>query len=419
MGKNTMYKKMATNTTTSFLIIALLCLMSSATRFVMDSYLPSLPAMSKALGVSGNDIQLTLTLYILGFGLSQLIYGPLSDRFGRKPVLIAGLMLFLSANTLCALTSSPTWLLTARLISGIGIGSCGVLTRAIASDCFSGAAFSKAWTYTTTTLVFVLIFAPLIGMAVQTWLNWRANFMVATLYVCVVLALVRWKLPETNHFHRLATVNISSVLSNYRFILRSPLFLTSTLCYTLSFAGLITYFQVSPLLLIQVFHLSPIEYGASTLLIAICYLIGGQVVSRLVHRVGTQVLLFMGILLLISGGLAMLLWNACFTPSVYAMLLPMILYVIGARIVIPNALSGAFNGLKQLGGSASGMIGGIQMLGSAMVSFIVTWCNYQTPLPLALILTLLGVATLSILAMQMMEKAANEHSMRILLEDAK
>src|SRR6185312_15459727 len=120
------------------MLIIILCLISSVSRFVMDSHLPSLPAISETLGISGNDVQHTLTFYLLGFSVSQLIYGPLSDTYGRKKILIGGLIVFLLGNTACALTSSPLVLQGGRLIAGAGAGACGVLNRAIASDRFSG-----------------------------------------------------------------------------------------------------------------------------------------------------------------------------------------------------------------------------------------------------------------------------------------
>src|SRR5437879_6176762 len=108
-------------------IIAILCLITSMGRFVIDNYLPSLPAISRAFNVPADSVQLTLSLYILGFGLSQFIYGPLSDRFGRKKVLISGLILFLISNTFCLFTHSLSILLIARLLAGLGMGVCGVL----------------------------------------------------------------------------------------------------------------------------------------------------------------------------------------------------------------------------------------------------------------------------------------------------
>ncbi len=380
--------------TNPMMIIAILCLITTLGRFVMDNYLPSLPFISQAIQAPESDIQLTLTLYILGFGLSQLVYGPLSDRFGRKKILIGGLILFLIANTLCSFTQSLSVLLIARLLSGIGMGVCGVLNRAIASDCFNGSAFSKAWSYTTTTLVVVLIVAPLIGSGVQALFGWRANFTVATFFVGIALLIILWRLPETNHNNKLRSITVKSVINNYKAILSSRSFVVSTLCYTFVFAGLVAYFQISPFLLMNELHLTPMQYGYSSLAIAIGYLSGGLIVSRLAHALGIRLLLIIGILLSITGGALMISLNYDDPITVWRVLLPTAIYVLGARIVIPNAMAGAFTGFRHLGGSTSGLIGGIQMLGTALISSIMINFSYTSPMPLAVLFSILGLGSL-------------------------
>lgn len=371
-------------------VVVLLCIISAIARFVIDNSLPSLPAISSALNAQAGSVQLTLTLYIFGFGLSQLIYGPLSDRFGRKKLLVLGLIIFLIANSIGVFTHSLGVLLVARFLSGLGMGACGVLNRAITSDCYKGADFSKVWSYTTTTLVFVLIIAPIIGSCVQQIWGWRANLSISTILVGIALVLISWQLPETNH-NKLTTITFQSVTGNYKKILMSRAFIIGTLCYTLAFSGLIAYFQISPFLLMDTLHLSPLFFGITSLVIASSYLVGGIIVRRLARLLGVRLLLIIGIFLLIASGLLML--SLCYEQqvSLFNVLMPTAIFVIGARIVIPNALAGAFIEFRHLGGSASGLMGGTQMLGTALISFIMTNFDHQSPLPLAFLFTSLGV----------------------------
>lgn len=385
----------------NFRIILILCLISSLGRFVLDSYLPSLPAISNYFSISDASTQLTLTIYLLGFSISQLVYGPLSDRYGRRSIILLGLVIFLFGSLICSLASSPTILMLSRLVAGIGAGACGVLNRAIASDCFKGAEFSQAWSYTTTTLVLTLIIAPLLGGYVQESFGWRANFIVATIFVASVFVIIFKFLPETNnsknhaHAHH-APAKALHVLKTYYHILVSRKFIMCTLCYTLAFSGLIIYFQVSPLLYINVFGLSPTQYGWSSLIIACSYLVGGLLVNKLVKYIDTHTLLFFGTLLLIGGGLLILLAHFFHFVNIYAVLFPSAIYVIGARIIIPNAIAGSMEEFRHLSGSSSALIGCIQMLGSSLISLMIAYCDYKTPFPLAFFFTALGVTTLII-----------------------
>ncbi len=382
-------------------IIVLLCLISSIGRFVLDSYLPSLPAIGGDFGISSESVQMTLTTYLLGFSISQLIYGPLSDHYGRRNVILVGLSIFVLGNLICAIAVSSSLLLVARFIAGTGAGACGVLNRAIASDCFKGAEFSKAWSYTTSALVITLCIAPVIGGYIQEQSGWRANFILSTAYVAIVLCLILKFLPETNKqkvnlnlMH--PSIKLSKILLDYYQILTTRSFITGTLCYTLAFSGLIAYFQVSPSLFIDGLGLSPSQYGWCSVIIASNYLIGGMLVHKLALRMSTYRLLIIGTMLLIFGGLLMLITYFFDYAGLTAILLPTSVYVIGARIVIPNAIAHSLEELRHISGSCSAMIGCIQMLGSAFISFLIANFDTMSPLTLAIFFTILGCATLSI-----------------------
>lgn len=378
-------------------IIILICLISSLGRFVIDSYLPSIPAIGEYFGISSAGAQYTLTLYLLGFSLSQLIYGPLSDHYGRRNVMLAGLGIFIAGNLACVFAVTPAALMAARLIAGIGAGACGALNRAIASDCFQGVEFSRAWSYTTTTLVITLCVAPLIGGYAEELYGWRANFTLCTLYVAFVTLLILKFLPETNQqsvesIHK--KFALYEILNNYRVVLTTPSFIAGTLCYTLSFSGVIAYFQISPVIFIDYLGMMPSQFGWTSLLIAANYLIGGYIVNHYVRKVGTQRLMMVGTLLLILGGLAMLVMYALQLMNMFSILLTSSIYILGARIIIPNAIADSMKELRHLGGSSSALIGCIQMSGSSLVSFIIASLGRPPLLILSLAFIILGAMTL-------------------------
>ncbi len=381
-------------------IIIILCLLSSSTRFVLDSYLPSLPAIGSYFGITDTYTQLTLTLYLFGFSVSQLVYGPLSDHFGRRKVIVIGLSIFFLGNLACALAASPTPLLISRFIAGVGAGSCGVLNRAIASDCFKGAMLSKAWSYTTTTLVLTLCLAPVLGGYVQELSGWRANFLLSTLLVGTTLAVILKYLPETHLTIEKGKENshpplkFATVFRNYKTILRMPSYTVNVLSYMLAFSGLIAFFQVNPLLIINTLGLTPAEYGWCSLFIALNYLAGGLIVTKFAGRVEIRTLLYIGASLLIVGGISMLLAYKFLPLTIVTVLLPAAIYVIGARIIIPNAIADAMEHTRHLNGSSSAMIGFIQMMGSALISLLISLFDNTSLQPLAIFLTTIGALTL-------------------------
>lgn len=381
-------------------IIVILCLISSLGRFVLDSYLPSLPAIAQYFNLSTANSEYTLTYYLIGFSLSQLIYGPLSDCYGRKKILLIGLTIFGIGNFICAFSSSINILFAARFLAGAGAGSCGVLNRAIASDHFKGVEFSKVWSYTTSSLVITLCLAPILGGYIQQLNGWRMNFFLSSFYILAVLLIVMLcfrekKLVSTVENDQKKSMQFNQILRNYYFILTTKSFITSTLCYALAFSGLIVYFQLSPLILIDKLHLSPAQYGWSSMLIAFIYLIGGNIVNYLVPRCGTKALITLGSLLLISGGVLLLAASLLHFQTTLSILIPSSIYILGARIIIPNAVANSMENLRHLGGSSSAMMGCIQMLGSAFISYYVGSFNNANLNLLGYVFTLLGLSTLT------------------------
>ena len=303
-----------------------------------------------------------------------------------------GLSLFIASNLLCAMANSSLILLLARFMAGVGAGAGGVLNRAIAGDCFKGAEFSKAWSYTTSTLVITLCIAPVLGGYVQQFMGWRANFYLSTFYIAVVLVVVLGWLPETRLPDKSPAtgkpgLTIRQIVKNYHGILKVPSFLTGTLCYTLSFSGLIAYFQISPLLFINTFGLSPAQYGWTSLMVACIYLAGGLTINLLVSRMGVYFLLLLGTLFLLSGGLLMFAAHWAHLTGLMAILVCSSIYILGARLVIPNAIAISMNRLCHLGGSSSALIGFIQMLGSSLISFGIASTNSVSDMTLAIIFT--------------------------------
>lgn len=378
-------------------IIVILCLTVTVGRFTLDSYFPSLPSIAHFFDSTTSNTQLTLTLYLLGFGMSQFIYGPLSDRFGRRKVMLSGFLIFILSGVLCTFSNSLAFLIFSRLLGGIGAGAGSTLSRAIVSDTYEGINIAKAWAYITTSLMLSLMIAPVIGGYIQDLLGWRYNFFISTLYATLIFLILFLFLPETNLKLNDNALKIKTMIHNYLNLLTHAQFIGYILCSTLAFSGLVIYFQLSPFIFINKIGLSPLTYGWLSLFIANSYLVGGLIVNNFTEKLGMHRMLLIGMSLLICGGIIMLLCASAGYLNITTILGPSIICVIGSRIIIPNAMAGSLSYFKHIAGYASALSGGIQMMGSAFISYIVAQFHQETQLLLALVFIVNGAISIIIL----------------------
>src|SRR3990167_5462335 len=293
----------------SKLFIPLLVLMVTLGQVAVDLYLPSFPAIAHNFNASQLLTSTTLTVYLFGFGFSQLIYGPLSDYYGRKKVLIFGLILFLFASLGCSFSINVYMLILARFIQGVGAGAGAVLSRAIIRDTFDGSHISKIISYMSLSWSLVPILAPLLGGYIQHYMNWRVSFLVIFTYGIITLVLIQRILPNTNQEFIHTEINFKKIIKNYSDILFDKLFLRAAICAALSYATIIAYESAGPFLIQNSLGFSPVLYGWITLLVATAYLLGNYTNSRLVVHLGMQKLVTIGFLLFATGSSLLLIFS--------------------------------------------------------------------------------------------------------------
>jgi Bcr/CflA subfamily drug resistance transporter len=378
-------------------IIAILCLTVTVGRFALDSYLPSLPFITRYFASTHTEAEMTLTLYLLGFGLSQFIYGPLSDFYGRRNVMILGFCIFTVSSFMCLLSPSIHFLIFSRFLSGIGAGASSTLSRAIISDIYTGVDLAKAWSKVTTSLMVSLIIAPVCGGYIQISFGWRYNFLISTLYALVVLFIIAYWLPETKSKENPSNFKFSIILKKYYFLLKQLKFIAYIGCSALTFSGLTIYFQLSPFLLIDQLGLSARDYGWASLVIAFSYVFSGIILNKYMNDVITMhKMMLSGFFLLVLGGCTMYIFTWFQPLSVYSVLLPSLLYVVGARIVIPSATAGSLSFSKKFSGIVAAITGGLQMLISSVISCLVAHSNLEFIQLLLMTFTINGICALLI-----------------------
>ena len=374
----------------SKLFIPLLVLMVTLGQLAVDLYLPSLPAIAHDFNASQLLTSTTLTVYLFGFGFSQLIYGPLSDYYGRKKVLIFGLSLFLLASLGCSFSINIDMFILARLVQGVGAGAGAVLSRAIIRDTFEGPHISKVISYMSLSWSLVPILAPLLGGYIQHYLNWRISFLVIFTYGIITLVLIQNILSNTNQECLYTEINLKKIIKNYCDILFDQLFLRGALCAALSYSTIIAYESAAPFLIQNSLGFSSVLYGWITLLVATAYLLGNYTNSKLVIHFGMQTLVMLGFLFFAMGSFLLLIFSLLGFLKLWAIVVPVYIVFIGLGFIFPNCASAALIPFRKIAGTAGAALGFVQMVCCSFVSVVISKCMHFTQLPLAILFVIIA-----------------------------
>ncbi len=358
-------------------------------------FIPALPVTARDLLASPGVVQLTITLYLVGLAVGQPIYGPLSDRFGRRPLLLGGLALFVLSSVMAAFASTAGQLIVTRVFQALGACGGQALGRAMVRDGTSPEKAAGAMAILVTALTVAPAIAPAIGGYVAGWLGWRAIFAVLAVVGFGVLLWAMLTLPETHH-HRTPLVGIAQMLRTYKKLLRLPQFLGYTLAGCVS-AAIYAYLSVSPFILVDVLRRPAQEIGLYYLLIVIATAAGSITSGRLVRRVGSRRLANIGTKVQLSGAVLLLLVHFTDSLSVAAFVAPAVLFSAGVGCTNPNAAANAVSAAPDAIGAASGLYGSMQMIFGALCTLVVGLWHANSVLPLATVMvvsTLMGLAAI-------------------------
>ncbi len=346
-------------------MIALLTALSALGQFATNIYLPSLPAISDDLTATLPQVQLTLSAFLGAFAVVQLLYGPVSDRFGRRPVLVLGILTYLAGCLICALASSVEMLIAGRVIQAAGAGAGIVVARAVVRDVFDGNDMAKVMALITIAFALVPGLTPLLGGILQDTLGWRATFFVTLLLGCVVFAAMLVKLPETN-LAPLDRLDIASAIEGYGTVLRSATFVRYALSSAFVLGGLFAFFGGSPSLFIDHLGISATEYGIYPPMAVTGFVIGGIITRRLVGRISPDRVAAVGLCLLGAGAATMLILPLAGILHKYGITASMILFVTGLGVFMPTAMAAAIGAFPERAGTAAAMAGFMQMGAGAL-----------------------------------------------------
>jgi len=363
----------------------------------MHVFVPALPAAARDLGVLPGTIQMTITLYVIGLAIGQLFYGPLSDRFGRRPVLLIGLTLYTVASVLAAFASSAGALIAARIFQALG-GCAGlVLGRAMVRDGTTPERAVQQLALMNAVIAIAPAMAPAIGGLLTAWLGWRAIFAMMELIGALTLTLTLLTVPETNR-RRTTGQGIRAALAGYWRLLRLRTFRAYVVGGACTTTSIYAFLSASPFLFVDVLHRRPAEIGFYYILLIGGASAGSILASRLAGRISMRSALAIACTISLGSASLLMLADLAGMLSVATMVGPMVLFAVGTGLVSPNAVSGAISADPKAIGAASGLYGFVQMSFAALCTGIVGFWHTGTAFPVATVLvvsTLVGMVSFS------------------------
>ncbi len=322
------------NTRTLLLFPALLISYEMATYLSNDMFLPALPQMMADLNLNQATAQMTLTSWFLGSASMQLILGPISDKFGRRPILLLGGVFFIIASVICALSQTLTTLLIARFIQGTTV--CSVIVAGYASihELFDNKQAMKTLAWMNSITILAPAFGPLIGSIILVGIfhSWRLIFWLLAASAFVSLILLYHYMPESHPKEKRQTLHLGTLLKNYGAILKNRGFLTRCLAFCLGFGGLITWLAAGPFLVTQTFQESVVMFGIYQLVIFTGFIIGTRLTKRWLDTKSPHRILSTGIILSLMGSLIGLAWSYVNPHIIYGLIVGITLFATGTGI---------------------------------------------------------------------------------------
>lgn len=344
------------------LVVLCLALLLGLQPVTTDLYLPALPDLSQELGASMGQTQLTLSALLLAFGLSQLVWGPLSDRFGRRPILLVGMAAYVVASICSALSPNIAALVVWRILQGVAMGAGVMCARAIVRDLYQPAQGATVMSKGLSGLgVIACLCAPIGGLLTAVW-NWHVALLALAVFGATTLAVLVWRFEETAPQRNPRALEPWTLVRTWRSIVSNPVFVTFSLLSAFSYGGLVTFLATSSFVFIRVLGLSPTGYGLVMMGMSLAYLSGTFLCRYLIRHYGLQRAVALAAVFSITGGTLMGALALGGVQSAWAIAIPQAIFNLGHGIHQPCGQSGAVGPFPQSAGTASALNGFFMMV---------------------------------------------------------
>ncbi len=359
----------------------------------IDMYLPALPAIGDDLGAGPDQVQLSLSLFFIGAAAGQLVYGPLSDRFGRRPPLFFGIAIYIAASALAALSADIDQLIWLRFAQALGASAASVISRAVVRDVASGDQAAAMLSLLTLVMGLAPLLAPLVGGQILLWLGWRAIFWLLAIYGLAALVAVRFWVPETNPPARRQRLSLLDVATTYLAVLGHRRALGYLLASGAGYAGMFAYFSGTPFVYIRYFGVPPEYYGFLFGLNVVAIMAGAYANARLVVRFGRDRMLAIGTGVVLVAGLALLAAAATGFAGLPGIAAPLFFYLGALNLIAANGMARVLDFFPTVSGIAAGLFGLAHFGLGAIAGALVGQLHDGTPLPMAAVIAVCGVAS--------------------------
>jgi DHA1 family bicyclomycin/chloramphenicol resistance-like MFS transporter len=376
--------------------VAMMAALMATNALAIDAMLPALPQMGEALGIhEPNERQWIVTSYLLGFGVAQIVYGTLSDRFGRRPVLLFGLTVYVAASVMSAFSTSFAMLMLARVLQGVGAAATRVLAVSIVRDCYSGRDMARVMSLALIVFLAVPILAPSIGQAILWVAPWRWIFGVLTAFGAVVMLWAAIRLPETLHEEDRTPIELASIAAAFRTVLTTRIGVGYMLAMTFVLGGLFGFINSAQQVFVDVFK-APEWFTTIFALIAACMAVASLLNSRIVGRLGMRRVSHGALLgyIALTGLHAILALSGHESLWTFALLQGGTMFAFG--LLAPNFGAMAMDPLGHVAGTASSVQGFVTTVGGALLGFYIGQHFNGTVVPLTLGFSLCGLVALAI-----------------------
>ncbi len=372
---------MTTRPQSSFSIVFILGLLAMLMPLSIDMYLPALPVIAEQFGVPAGSAQMTLSTYILGFALGQLLYGPMADSLGRKPVVLGGTLVFAVAAAACAMAQSIDHLIVMRFFHGLAAAAASVVINALMRDIYPKEEFSRMMSFVMLVTTVAPLVAPMVGGAVLVWFSWHAIFWLLALAALLASAMIFFFIKETLPAEHRQKFHIRTTLGNFASLFRHKRVLSYMLASGFSFAGMFSFLSAGPFVYIELNHVSPQHFGYYFALNVVFIFVLTMINSRFVRRVGALNMFRIGLWIQFVMAVWMVV-TAFFDVGFWTLVIGIAAFVGCISIVSSNAMAVILDEFPHMAGTASSLAGTFRFGIGAIVGALLSLATFTTAWPM-------------------------------------